>query len=135
MRRRHRQEDEAEINITPMLDIVFIMLIFFIVTTSFVREQGLDISRPSESDEQTVQEDEDLPIVVRIDQVSMITINQRRVEPDALRANLEREYAQNPQSPLILAAHPDASTNALVQVLDSANVVGISDISVATESQ
>lgn len=135
MRRRHREEEEAEINITPMLDIVFIMLIFFIVTTSFVREQGLDISRPSQSEQKTVQEDQDLPIVVRIDQTSMITVNKRRVEPDALRANLEREYAQSPQSALIVAAHPDANTKALVNVLDSANVVGITNISVATESQ
>lgn len=135
MRKRHRPEDEAEINITPMLDIVFIMLIFFIVTTSFVREQGLDISRPSQSEEQVVEEDDNLPILVRIDHTSMITVNDRRVEADAIRANLEREYAQNPNSPLIVAAHPDGNTNALVQVLDAANVVGIDNISVATESQ
>jgi len=135
MRKRHRPEEEAEINITPMLDIVFIMLIFFIVTTSFVREQGLDISRPSDSETKTVQEDENLPIIVRIDQASMVTVNKRRVEPEAIRANLEREFAQSPQSPLIVAAHPDANTNALVKVLDSANVVGIDNISVATESQ
>jgi len=135
MRKRYRPEDEAEINITPMLDIVFIMLIFFIVTTSFVREKGLDISRPSQSEEQVVQEDDNLPIVVRIDHTSLITVNKRRVEADAIRANLEREYAQSPQSPLIVATHPDAQTNALVQVLDAANVVGITSISVATESQ
>jgi biopolymer transport protein ExbD len=134
MRKRYRPDDEAEINITPMLDIVFIMLIFFIVTTSFVREQGLDISRPTQSEEQIVEQDDSLPIVVRIDQVSMITINNRRVEADAVRANLERERAQNPRSPLIVAAHPDSETNALVRVLDAANIVGISSISVATES-
>ncbi|QKK03669.1 MAG: biopolymer transporter ExbD [Pseudomonadota bacterium] len=135
MRKRHRPEDEAEINITPMLDIVFIMLIFFIVTTSFVREKGLDISRPTQSEEQIVEEDDSLPIVVRIDHTSLITINKRRVEADAVRANLERERAQNPRSPLIVAAHPDSETNALVRVLDAANVVGIDSISVATESQ
>jgi biopolymer transport protein ExbD len=134
MRRRHRTDDEAEINITPMLDIVFIMLIFFIVTTSFVREKGLDISRPTQAEEQQVQDDDTLPILVRIDQISMITINNRRVEADAVRANLERERAQSPRSPLIIAAHPDSDTNSLVRVLDAANVVGISSISVATES-
>jgi len=135
MRKRHRPEDEAEINITPMLDIVFIMLIFFIVTTSFVREKGLDISRPTQSEEQIVEEDDSLPIVVRIDHTSLITINKRRVEADAVRANLERERAQSPRSPLIVAAHPDSETNALVRVLDAANIVGIDSISVATESQ
>jgi len=66
MRKRHRPEDETEINITPMLDIVFIMLIFFIVTTSFVREKGLDISRPSQDPETIEQQDDNLPILVRI---------------------------------------------------------------------
>lgn len=135
MRRRQRLEEEAEINITPMLDIVFIMLIFFIVTTSFVSEQGLDISRPSQSSEKIVQEQDIQPIVVRIDQVSLVTVNKRRVEPDALRANLEREYAQSPKSPLIVAAHPDANAEMLVKVLDASNVVGITNISVATEVQ
>jgi biopolymer transport protein ExbD len=134
MRKRHRPEEEAEINITPMLDIVFIMLIFFIVTTSFVREQGLDISRPTQAEQEVVPDDDTLPILVRIDQISMISINNRRVEADAVRANLERERAQNPRSPLIIAAHPDSDTNSLVRVLDAANVVGISSISVATES-
>jgi len=134
MRKRHRPEDETEINITPMLDIVFIMLIFFIVTTSFVREKGLDISRPSQDPETIEQQDDNLPILVRINQLSMISVNNRQVEPDAVRANLERERAQNPSSPLIIAAHPDSDTNSLVRVLDAANVVGITTISVATES-
>jgi len=133
MRKRHRTDDEAEINITPMLDIVFIMLIFFIVTTSFVKEKGLDISRPTQAEEQLQQEEDNLPILVRINQLSSISIDNRRVEPDAVRANLERERAQNPSAPLIIAAHPDSETDSLVRVLDAANVVGIASISVATE--
>jgi len=134
MRKRHRTDEEAEINITPMLDIVFIMLIFFIVTTSFVKEKGLDISRPSQAEEQQQSEQDDLPILVRISQISSISIDDRRVEHDAVRANLERERAQKPNAPLIIAAHPDSDTNSLVRVLDAANVVGIASISVATES-
>jgi len=131
MRRRQRPEDEAEINITPMLDIVFIMLIFFIVTTSFVREKGLDISRPQQSE--TQQQEEDVgQILVEIDQTSQIRINKRSVDDRAVRANLERERAAKPKAPLIVASHPDADTNSLVTVLDAANVVGISNISVAT---
>jgi biopolymer transport protein ExbD len=133
MRKRHRTEEEAEINITPMLDIVFIMLIFFIVTTSFVKEKGLDISRPSQAEEQQQSDPDNLPILVRINQLSTISIDNRRVEPDAVRANLERERAQNPGAPLIIAAHPDSETDSLVRVLDAANVVGIASISVATE--
>lgn len=132
MRRRHRPEDDTEINITPMLDIVFIMLIFFIVTTSFSRERGLDVSRPADAEDQVVEQD-DGPIVVRIDSTSVITIDGRVVEPAAVRANLERESAQKPRSPLVIAAHPDSDTDSLVTVLDSANVVGIESVSVATE--
>lgn len=131
MRRRHRPEDEAEINITPMLDVVFIMLIFFIVTTSFVREKGLDISRPQQSDQQQVEEDVG-QILVEIDSLSQIMVNKRPVVDRAVRANLERERAQKPKAPLIIASHPDADTNSLVTVLDAANLIGIDNISVAT---
>lgn len=131
MRRRQHSEDEAEINITPMLDVVFIMLIFFIVTTSFVNEKGLDISRPQQSDQQTVDEDVG-QILVEIDSLSQIMVNKRPVDNRAVRANLERERAQKPSAPLIIASHPDANTNSLVTVLDSANIVGIDNISVAT---
>ena len=134
MRRRHHAEDETEINITPMLDIVFIMLIFFIVTTSFVREKGLDISRPTQAEEEVVEEEVET-IVVRIDAHSRITVNQRVVEARAVRANLERERAQNPRAPLVIASHPDANTDSLVTVLDAANIVGIANISVATETR
>ena len=134
MRRRHRISDEAEINITPMLDIVFIMLIFFIVTTSFVKEKGLEVSRPSNSPPKEVQQDKG-PIVVRIDASSLISVKGRILEPNAVVANLEREKAEKPTSPLIVAAHPEADTEALVTVLDAARAVGIESVNVATASQ
>jgi biopolymer transport protein ExbD len=110
MRRRSKANDEAEINITPMLDIVFIMLIFFIVTTSFVKEKGLEVSRPSNSPPKEIVKKKG-PIV---------------------EANLEREKAEKPESPLIIAAHPDADTEALVIILDAAEAVGVGSVSVAT---
>ncbi|MDA3933749.1 MAG: biopolymer transporter ExbD [Gammaproteobacteria bacterium] len=134
MKKRLRDEEEAEINITPMLDIVFIMLIFFIVTTSFVKEKGLEIARPTQSEQQKVDQ-ENLPIVVKIDHLSNISINGREVDQAAMRANLERENALKPKAPLIVAAHPDAETHALVAVLDAANIVGIEGVSVATTNQ
>jgi len=134
MKRRYRLEDEAEINITPMLDIVFIMLIFFIVTTSFVKEKGLEVSRPSSSPPKEVQQDKG-PIVVRIDAGSLISVKGRVLEPRAVVANLEREKAEKPASPLIVAAHPEADTEALVTVLDAARAVGIESVNVATTSQ
>jgi biopolymer transport protein ExbD len=131
MRRRHHIEDEAEINITPMLDIVFIMLIFFIVTTSFVRETGLEVARPSNTPPQQVAVEKG-PIVVRIDATSQISMDGRFLERRAVQANLERQKAERPDSPLIIAAHPDADTEALVTILDAARAVGIESVSVAS---
>lgn len=133
MRRRQRSDDEAEINITPMLDIVFIMLIFFIVTTSFVREKGLEVSRPSNTPPRETPQDQ-RPIVVRIDASSLVSIEGRLLEPRAVRANLEREKAEKPESPLIIAAHPEADTTSLVNILDAARAAGIESVSVATTS-
>jgi biopolymer transport protein ExbD len=134
MRRRVRAHDEAEINITPMLDIVFIMLIFFIVTTSFVKEKGLEVARPSNTPAEEVQNNKG-PIVIRIDASGNIMMKGRLLEAKAVEANLEREKAGKPDSPLIIAAHPDAETAALVTVLDAAQAVGVSSVSVATSRE
>ena len=118
-----------------MLDIVFIMLIFFIVTTSFVKEQGLEVSRPSSAPPREVQKEDKGPIVVRIDAGSLISVKGRILERGAVQANLEREKAEKPGSPLIVAAHPEADTEALVTILDAAKAVGIESVSVATTTQ
>ena len=134
MRRKHRAVDEAEINITPMLDIVFIMLIFFIVTTSFIKESGLEVSRPSNSPPKQVEVKKG-PIVVKIDASSNISLKGRLLERKAVQANLEREKAEKPDSALIVAAHPDAETESLVVVLDAAKAVAIESVSVATTAR
>ena len=134
MRRKHHADDEAEINITPMLDIVFIMLIFFIVTTSFVKERGLEVSRPSNSPPKEMKKSKG-PIVVKIDSNGNISMKGRMLEDKAVQANLEREKAEKPDSPLIIAAHPDADTNALVIILDAADAVGVASVSVATTTR
>ena len=127
MRRKSRAHDEAEINITPMLDIVFIMLIFFIVTTSFVKEKGLEVSRPSNSPPKEIKKNKG-PILVKIDANGNITMKGRMLEAKAVQANLEREKAEKPDSPLIIAAHPDADTDALVTILDAAEAVGVARV-------
>ncbi len=131
MRRKSHTSDEAEINITPMLDIVFIMLIFFIVTTSFVKEKGLEVSRPSSTPPREMKKSKG-PIVVKIDANSNIILKGRMLERKAVQANLEREKAEKPDSPLIIAAHPDAETDALVTILDAAREVDVESVSVAT---
>ena len=132
-KKRKHTDDEAEINITPMLDIVFIMLIFFIVTTSFVKEQGLEVSRPSATPPKEVRQEEG-PIVVKIDANSLISIEGRILEPGAVQANLQRASAKRSMSPLVIAAHPDADTEALVTILDAAKAAEIHSVSVATSS-
>ncbi len=133
MRRKHYIDDEAEINITPMLDIVFIMLIFFIVTTSFVKEKGLEVSRPSNTPPKEIKETKG-PIVIKIDSSSLISLKGRTLEPRAVQANLEREKAEKPDSPLIIAAHPEADTESLVTILDAAKAVDLQSVSVATSA-
>jgi biopolymer transport protein ExbD len=131
LKRRHHFEDDAGINITPMLDIVFIMLIFFIVTTSFIKEKGLEVARPSTTPPREAVPDAG-PILVRIDGASFIILEGRILDPAAVAANLERAKAEQPKAPLIIAAHPDAETDALVAVLDAARVVGIEPVTVAS---
>lgn len=131
MRRRNRESDEAEINITPMLDIVFIMLIFFIVTTSFVKEKGIEVSRPSSTPPKEIKKNKG-PIVVKIDANGNITMKGRLLDRKAVEANLERAKAEKPDSALIIAAHPDAHTDALVTILDAAEAVGVASVNVAT---
>lgn len=133
MKRHKRQQDDSEINITPMLDIVFIMLIFFIVTTSFVRESGIDVSRPTQDPDQQDQQDDQEPILIRIDATSTVLVDKRQIDVHAIRVNLEREHARKPNAPLIIAANEDARNDVLVRVLDAANLVGIEAVSVATE--
>ena len=87
IRRRNKERDDSTIDITPMLDIVFIMLIFFIVTTSFVKETGVDINRPNA---ETAERDEKGNILVAITQNNEIWIDKRRIDLKAVRANIER---------------------------------------------
>ncbi len=131
MKRRRQIDDGAEINVTPLLDVVFIMLIFFIVTTSFVKEEGLPVSSPGNEPPREIVRDAG-PVVVRINSTGQILLEGRILEPGAVPANLQRIKAENPDAPLIVAAHPDGDTEALVAVLDGAKAAGIESVTVAT---
>jgi Biopolymer transport protein len=119
-------EEEAEINLTPMLDVVFIMLIFFIVTASFVKESGLDVNRP---DAPTAVKKENANILVAIGANNEIWINRRRIDPRAVRANIERMHAENPEGAVIIQADKKAFTETLVTVMDSARQAGVYNVS------
>jgi biopolymer transport protein ExbD len=127
----NNQEDHDEqINLTPMLDVVFIMLIFFIVTASFIKEVGLDVTQPPDDKPKNVDPDK-RSIVVRITSRDRIVIAQRDVDWRAVRANIERLHAENPEAPVVIQSHPESSTEALVHVMDSARQAGVFNIAMA----
>ena len=97
-RRRHKTEDDSEVNLTPMLDVVFIMLIFFIVTASFVKESGVEVNRPGAV---TAKRKERASILVAIDETGQVWIDKRPVDVRAVRANIERLRAENPEGGVV----------------------------------
>ena len=127
-RRRAREEEESEVNLTPMLDVVFIMLIFFIVTASFVKEAGIDVNKPDAS---TAEPKQKANILVAIDSQNAIWIDRRQVDPRAVRANIERLHAENPQGTVVIQADEDANTKTLVWVMDAARQAGVYDVAIA----
>ena len=129
-RRQDRRKSESEVNLTPMLDVVFIMLIFFIVTASFVKESGIEISRPGAS---TAVRKEKGNILIAISANDQIWMNRRQVDPRALRANIERMHAENPQSAVIIQADKEAKTGLLVKVMDAARSAGVKSVSLAAD--
>jgi biopolymer transport protein ExbD len=131
MRRRRSDEiEDQEVDLTPMLDVVFIMLIFFIVTASFVKESGIDINRPNAA---TAVKKERGNILVAITPSGQIWIDRRQVDVRAVRANIERLHAENPQGAVVIQADRESKNGLLVEVLDAAKLAGVENISIAAE--
>ncbi|MCC5797059.1 MAG: biopolymer transporter ExbD [Methylophaga sp.] len=135
MRNRHSRRHSggvAEINMTPLIDMVFILLIFFIVTTSFVRETGVDVTRPSA---QTATSKERANIMVSIRANDEIWMDGRQIDRRAVRANVERMHAENPEGSVIILADRDAKTGLLIEVMDQARLAGVANVSIAAEAE
>ena len=134
MRRKFRRDaGEAEINITPMLDIVFIMLIFFIVTTSFVKEVGVDVNRPSNAPVKEKKQSE--VIAVRIDALGRIFVNNRLTDVRAVRANISSGLAAKPDASVVVIADRESDAGLLVGVIDQARVAGAKKVSLAAQAR
>ena len=129
-RRRVRNREESEVNLTPMLDVVFIMLIFFIVTASFVKEAGIDVTRPPAA---TAERKERGNILVAITANDQIWIDRRQVDVRSIRANIERLHAENPQGSVVIQADKDSKNGLLVLVMDAARLAGVKSVSLAAE--
>ncbi len=123
-------EEEANIDMTPMLDVVFIMLIFFIVTASFVKEAGIDVNRPEAA---TAVKKDRANILIAISDAGEIWINKRRIDVRAVQANIERLHAENPQGTVVIQADKKATTETLIKVMDASRAAGVYDVSIAAQ--
>jgi biopolymer transport protein ExbD len=124
------QDEKEEIDMTPMLDVVFILLIFFIVTASFVKEAGIDVNRPEAA---TAVKKERANILVALSDKGDIWINKRKVDVRSVQANIERLKAENPQGTVVIQADKKATTDTLIKVMDSARAAGVYDVSIAAQ--
>ena len=127
---RRKPEEEWEINITPMLDIVFIMLIFFIVTTSFVREPGIDPVRPLA---QTAATKERANILIAVSSADQVWMNNRSVALHGVRQLVEAARAENPLSSVVIVADQTASTGLVLDLMDNVRLAGVTSIALAAE--
>jgi biopolymer transport protein ExbD len=125
-------DDDSDFDMTPMLDVVFIMLIFFIVTSSFVKESGIDINRPNAS---TATVKEQGNILVAINENNDVWIDKRKIDVRAVRANVERLHAENPQGAVVVQADKSSRNGVLVKVLDQIRLAGVSNVALAATQQ
>ncbi len=135
MRTRHSRRQSggiADINMTPLIDMVFILLIFFIVTTSFVKETGVDVNRPTAK---TAVKKERANILISIRANDEIWMDKRQIDRRAVRANVERMHAENPEGSVIILADEEAKTGLLIEVMDQARLAGVSNVSIAAERE
>jgi biopolymer transport protein ExbD len=134
MRHRHSRRHSggiAEVNMTPLIDMVFILLIFFIVTTSFVKETGVDVSRPSAK---TAVQKELANILISITPNDQVWMDKRQIDRRAVRANVERMHAENPEGAVIILADKEAKTGLLIEVMDQARLAGVANVSIAAQA-
>ena len=123
------KDEESEINLTPMLDVVFIMLIFFIVTANFIKEPGLEINRPDPDTAET-QENAAILIVIENDEIYM---DGRRIDVRQVKANVVKMLADNPKGSVVIQADEKAVADTIIKVMDGAREAGVSAISLASE--
>ena len=132
MRKKHgafgQEEEDNEINLTPMLDVVFIMLIFFIVTASFIKEAGIDVSRPYAT---SLEKIPDANILIAISAADEIWIDKKLVDPRFVKPAIERLHAENPKGSLVIQADEDSTNEALTVVMEAAKQAGVANVSIS----
>jgi len=129
-RRRGQSDDDADINLTPMLDVVFIMLIFFIVTATFIKQTGIDVLRPVA---ETGDKKATVSMLIAISPTGEIWIDKKRVDPAAVRAHIEKLHAENPKGGLVIQADRKSTNERLMAVLNAARAAGLQEVAISTE--
>ena len=130
MRRRGHCDEDADINLTPMLDVVFIMLIFFIVTATFIKQAGITVLRP---DAVTAEQKPTVAILIAISPNGEIWIDKKRVDPTTVRAHIEKLHAENPKGGLVIQADKQSTNEKLMAVLNAARAAGMREVAISTE--
>ncbi|MDP2513897.1 biopolymer transporter ExbD [Photobacterium damselae subsp. piscicida] len=130
--RPSRNREDAQINLTSMLDIVFIMLIFFIVTSSFVRESGVEVNRPQASH---AVSQKDAGIFIAITSANDIYIDKRIVDAERVQATIEHMLVDQPDAALVIQADEHAYNGTVVKVMDAAKGAGVKNIALAAENK
>lgn len=125
---RRSNRTTLELNMAPLIDMVFILLIFFMVTTSFVKETGIDISRPTAA---TAVAKNKATILVGIDAGNHVYIDQQEIDVRAVRTNVERTLAENPGGVVVVVADKASSTGTAIQVMDGCRMAGAMNVSLA----
>lgn len=128
--RRQQDTEESEINLTPMLDVVFIMLIFFIVTATFVKQAGQEVQRPEAI---TADEQKRIAILIAITDEDEIWINNKEVDVRSVRFVVERLHAENPQGGIVIQADEKSKSGVVIDVMDQLKLTGVPVISIAAE--
>ena len=125
---RRKNRTAAELNMAPLIDMVFILLIFFLVNTSFVKETGIDVSRPTAA---TAAVKPNTTILIAVDRANRIFMDHREIDLRAVRANVERALAENPEGAVIVVADKQSNTGVAIQVMDGCRLAGAGSVSLA----
>ena len=125
---RLRRNRGSDINMAPLIDMIFILLIFFLVTTSFVKESGVDVERPVAA---TATAKEQTNVVVGIDKDGIIHVENRVIDVRSVRGYMERFLAETPEGSVVIAADKASTTGVVIEVLDACRLAGVRNISVA----
>ena len=129
-KQRSNTDDESDINLTPMLDVVFIMLIFFIVTATFIKQAGIEVTRP---EARTAIPKPLVSVLVAVGPQGDIWIDKKRVDADHVRAHIERLHAENPKGGIVVQVDRNAKFEKVRAVLDAARGANVIDVAIATE--